>query len=60
MIPSMKSPHCMMAVGNAVKSMGGAILKNATPGKVEIELSGLTKASVVEAIERAGYTVANK
>lgn len=55
----MKSPHCMMAVSVAVKSMGGAMRKKVKPGKDEIELSGSTKASIVDAIEKAGYTVAN-
>ena len=58
-IPSMKSPHCIMAVSSAVKSMEGAMLKKVTPGEAEIELSGSTKASKVDAIEKAGYTVAN-
>jgi len=49
-----------MAVSGAVKSIGGAMLKKVTPGEAEIELSGSAKAFVVEAIEKAGNTVANK
>lgn len=59
-IPNMKSPHCMMVVSNAMKSLEGATLKNVSPGEAQIELSGASKASVVEVIEKAGYTVANK
>jgi copper chaperone len=59
-IPNMKSPHCMMMVSNALKDMQGATLKKVSPGAAEIELSGATKTLVVEAIEKAGYTVSNK
>jgi copper chaperone len=59
-IPNMKSPHCMMVVSGAIKTVEGATLKKVSPGVAEIELSGATKASVVEAIEKAGYTITNK
>lgn len=59
-IPNMKSPHCMMVVSGALKNLSGAALKKVVPGEAEIELSGATKASIVEVIEKAGYTVANK
>lgn len=59
-IPNMKSPHCMMVVSGTVKTLDGATLKKVSPGEAEIELSGATKDSVVAAIEKAGYTVANK
>lgn len=59
-IPDMKSPHCMMVVSGALKNLNGASLKKVAPGIAEVELSGGTKASVVEAIEKAGYTVTNK
>ena len=58
-IPSMKSPHCMMTVSGVIKNMEGALLKKIMPGEAEIELSGTTKTSVVDAIEKAGYPVAN-
>jgi copper chaperone CopZ len=59
-IPNMKSQHCIMTVTGIVKGMAGTNLKNISSGVAEIELSGVTKASVVEAIEKAGYNVANK
>jgi len=59
-IPNMKSPHCIMTVTGTLKGMTGVNLKKISPGVAEIELSGATKASVVEAIERAGYNVINK
>lgn len=59
-IPNMKSPHCMMVVSGAVKAIAGATLKKVSPGQAEIELSDATKDSVVQAIEKAGYTITNK
>lgn len=59
-IPNMKSPHCMMVVSSTVKAIAGATLKKVTPGQAEIELAGATKDSIVQAIEKAGYTVTNK
>lgn len=50
----------MMVVSNAMKSLEGATLKKVSPGEAQIELSGASRASVVEVIEKAGYTVANK
>jgi copper chaperone CopZ len=53
----MKSPHCQMTVANTLKSIG-ATVKSLAPTKAEIELTnGITKEAVVEAIEKAGYTV---
>lgn len=59
-IPNMKSPHCMMVVSGALKNLSGAAIKKVVPGEAEIELSGVTRDLVVDAIEKAGYTVANK
>ena len=59
-IPNMKSPHCQMTVTNAVKALGGNV-KSVSPTKVEIELgTGLTKDAVIQAIQKAGYNVANE
>jgi len=58
-IPNMKSPHCQMTVTNAVKALGGNV-KSVSPSKAEIELgTGLTKDAVIQAIQKAGYNVAN-
>jgi copper chaperone len=58
-IPNMKSPHCQMTVTNAVKAVGGDV-KSVAPTKAEIELgTGLTKETVIQAIQKAGYNVIN-
>lgn len=58
-IPNMKSSHCQMTVTSAVKAIGGDI-KSIAPTKAEIELyNGLTRDTVVQAIQKAGYNVAN-
>lgn len=59
-IPNMKSPHCMMVVSATIKDLAGATLKKVSPGEAEIELSEASRITVVDAIEKAGYTVANK
>lgn len=59
-IPNMKSAHCMMSVRGTLNNLEGTTIKKMESGEVEIELSGATKASVVDAIEKAGYLVANK
>jgi copper chaperone CopZ len=59
-IPNMKSPHCMMVVSGTVKAIAGAALKKVSSGQAEIELTSATKESVIQAIEKAGYTVTNK
>jgi copper chaperone CopZ len=58
-IPNMKSPHCQMTVANTVKAVGGAV-KSVSPANAEIELAnGLTKETVIHAIQKAGYNVVN-
>lgn len=58
-IPNMKSSHCQMTVTTAVKSVGGNV-KSISPTKAEIELSnGLSKDTLVQAIQKAGYNVVN-
>jgi copper chaperone CopZ len=57
-IPNMKSPHCQMTVTNTVKAIGGNV-KSMAPTKAEIELNGLQKDTIIEAIEKAGYRVTN-
>ena len=59
-IPNMKSPHCQMTVTNTVKAVGGNV-KSVAPTKAEIELgNGLTKETVIHAIQKAGYNVVNQ
>jgi copper chaperone CopZ len=55
-IPNMKSSHCQMTVTNTVKSLGGHV-KSISSGKVEIELNNITKDTVIQAIQKAGYNV---
>ncbi len=50
----------MMVVSGTLKGMTGVAVKKLSPGEAQVELSGASKASVVEAIEKAGYTVSNK
>ena len=58
-IPNMKSPHCQITVTNTVKAVGGNV-KSVAPTKAEIELAnGLTKETVIHAIQKAGYNVVN-
>jgi copper chaperone len=58
-IPNMKSSHCQMTVTSAVKAIGGGI-RSIAPTKAEIELdNGLTRDAVIQAIQKAGYNVAN-
>lgn len=56
-IPDMKSPHCQMAVTNAVRKAGASV-KEVGPSRASIELiGGVTKQSIVSAIQKAGYRV---
>ena len=58
-ISNMKSPHCQMTVTSTVKAIGGSV-KSVSPTKAEIELNnGLTKESVIQAIQKSGYNVVN-
>lgn len=50
----------MMVVSSTLKDMTGVSLKKVTAGEAQIELSGATRDLVVEAIEKAGYSVTNK
>lgn len=48
-----------MTVTNTVKAVGGNV-KSVAPTKAEIELgNGLTKETVILAIQKAGYNVVN-
>jgi copper chaperone CopZ len=56
-IPSMKSPHCQMTVSTIVKKLGASVSKMA-PGQAEIELpQSVSRETIVEAIEKAGYKI---
>lgn len=58
-ISNMKSPHCQMTVTSAIQAIGGGV-KTIAPTRAEIELAnGLTRDAVVQAIQKAGYNVAN-
>jgi copper chaperone CopZ len=53
----MKSPHCQMTVTQAVQRVGASVI-NMAPTKTVIEITNdLTRQTVVEAIEHAGYKV---
>jgi copper chaperone len=56
-IPNMKSPHCQMTVSTIVKNLGASVAKM-TPGHAEIELpQRVSRETIVEAIEKAGYKI---
>lgn len=58
-IPNMKSAHCQMTVKDTLESIG-ASLNGIAPTEAEIQLTkGLTKSAVIQAIEKAGYKVAD-
>lgn len=58
-IPNMKSEHCQSTVTKAVNALGGNV-RTIAPTKAEIELTnGLTKDSVIQGIQKAGYNVLN-
>ena len=50
----------MMVIGSTLKGMTGVTVKKLSPGEALVDLSGATKDSVIQAIEKAGYTVTNK
>lgn len=59
-IPTMKSSHCQITGGSTVNAMGGKV-KSIASTQAEIELSnGLTKESLIAAIEKSGFIVSNK
>lgn len=57
-IPDMKSAHCQARVNNAVKEIEGVQIQNVEAGKITVSVaSDTTKGEVVNAIEKAGYSV---
>lgn len=60
-IPSMKSPHCQMAVKYTVEKLPGTHSINTEAGKAEIayDAQQISLNTLVMAIEQAGYRVSN-
>lgn len=57
-VPDMQSKHCQARVNNAVKEIEGVQIQNVEAGKITFSVaSDNTKDEVVNAIEKAGYTV---
>ncbi len=57
-VPNMQSTHCQTRVKNAVKEIDGVQIQNLEAGKLTISFSSdNTQNEVVQAIEKAGYTV---
>jgi copper chaperone len=57
-VPDMQSTHCQTRVNNAVKEIEGVQVQNVEAGKITVSVaSDNTKNEVVQAIEKAGYTV---
>lgn len=54
----MQSTHCQTRVNNAIKEIDGIQIQNLEAGKLTVSVaSDNTQNEVVEAIEKAGYTV---
>ncbi|HEX2846356.1 MAG TPA: heavy-metal-associated domain-containing protein [Chitinophagaceae bacterium] len=57
-IPDMQSTHCQTRVSNAVKGIEGVQVQSLEAGKIAVSLAtDKLKDEIVEAIEKAGYTV---
>lgn len=57
-IPDMQSAHCLTRVQGAIKDISGLQVEKLEAGKLAASVeSDEVKTRVVEAIERAGYTV---
>lgn len=57
-VPNMQSSHCQTRVNNAIKEIEGVQIQNLEAGKLTVSVaSDNTKDEVVNAIEKAGYTV---
>lgn len=57
-IPDMQSAHCQARVNNAVKEIEGVQIQNVEAGKITLSVaSDTTKGEIVNAIEKAGYSV---
>lgn len=57
-VSDMQSTHCQTRVTNAVKEIEGVQIQNVEAGKITVSVtSDKTKNEVVNAIEKAGYTV---
>lgn len=57
-VPDMQSTHCQTRVNNAVKEIDGVQIQNLEAGKLTVSItSDNTKNEIVQAIEKAGYTV---
>lgn len=61
-IPGMKSPHCQMAVKYTVEKLEGAPLISTQAGQAAIDFdpTQVSESTIVEAIEKAGYQVADR
>ena len=59
-ISNMKSSHCQMTVTNTVRAIGAKI-SSIAPARAEIELpDGISKETVIQAIQKAGYNVSDE
>lgn len=58
-IPNMQSTHCQTRVSNAVKGIAGVQIQNLEAGQLTVSVTSENlQNEVVQAIEKAGYTVA--
>jgi len=56
-IPDMQSTHCQARVSNAVNAIKGVQIQHVEAGVITVSFDH-TKDEIVNAIEKAGYTVA--
>ena len=57
-VPNMQSTHCQTRVKNAVNEISGVQIQHLDAGKLTFSVaSDHTQKEVVQAIEKAGYTV---
>lgn len=57
-VPNMQSTHCQTRVNNAIKEIEGVQIQNMEAGKLTVSVaSDNTKYEILNAIEKAGYTV---
>lgn len=57
-VPNMQSTHCQTRANNVVKEIDGVQIQTLEAGKLTVSVtSDNTKNEVIQAIEKAGYTV---
>ncbi|PSK93853.1 heavy-metal-associated domain-containing protein [Taibaiella chishuiensis] len=59
-IPGMQSSHCQSRVRSAIEAVSGATVENLAAGELTATVANNeTTATLIQAIEKAGYKVSN-